>query len=73
MSSGYSEEEVARICAGQHISGFIQKPYSFSELQEALTKLFQMILMQLSIVFPADDIRNISPGPPERVHIIIAL
>jgi YesN/AraC family two-component response regulator len=41
MSSGYSEQEVARMIAGTGLAGFIQKPYTLSELKEAIGKVIR--------------------------------
>jgi CheY-like chemotaxis protein len=37
ISSGFSEQEVSRKIAGLGVAGFIQKPYTFPALREALT------------------------------------
>jgi DNA-binding NtrC family response regulator len=34
VSSGYGEEQAMRLFAGQHVSGFIQKPYTADRLLE---------------------------------------
>lgn len=34
VSSGYSESETMRLFAGQHVCGFLQKPFSFARLAE---------------------------------------
>ncbi|WP_321369052.1 PAS domain S-box protein [uncultured Desulfuromusa sp.] len=39
VSSGYNEYEVSQKFIGKGISGFVQKPYKFSVLQEAIKKL----------------------------------
>ena len=39
MSSGYNEQEVTQLFLGKGLAGFIQKPYRFSTLQEAVQNL----------------------------------
>jgi len=39
LMSGYTEEEVEARFAGQHIDGFLEKPYTAETLSEALTKV----------------------------------
>jgi len=41
LSSGYSEMEVASRFSGASVSGFIQKPYRFSELRDTLRKVLE--------------------------------
>jgi signal transduction histidine kinase len=41
LSSGYSEMDVASRFSGAGISGFIQKPYRFSELRDTLRKVLE--------------------------------
>jgi CheY-like chemotaxis protein len=36
IASGYNEQEITPLFAGKGLSGFIQKPYSFSALRKAL-------------------------------------
>jgi DNA-binding NtrC family response regulator len=36
IASGYNELEITPLFAGKGLSGFIQKPYSFSALRKAL-------------------------------------
>jgi CheY-like chemotaxis protein len=40
MSSGYNEQEVTQRFQGKGISGFIQKPYRFTDLETVLKKIF---------------------------------
>jgi len=40
LSSGFSEHEVTLKFAGSGLAGVIQKPYTFSELKEALQKIY---------------------------------
>jgi response regulator RpfG family c-di-GMP phosphodiesterase len=40
VSSGYTEGEAARRFAGQHIDGFLQKPYTPAALEEKVALLF---------------------------------
>ncbi len=39
ISSGYSEQEVARKFTGEEVKGFMQKPYSLTSLRDAVRKL----------------------------------
>jgi hypothetical protein len=39
MSSGYSEQEVTRKFDGKGLAGFIQKPYTLSELKGVIGKV----------------------------------
>jgi CheY-like chemotaxis protein len=39
MSSGYNEQEIAQKISGKGFSGFIQKPYSLSNLTDILKKV----------------------------------
>jgi len=41
LSSGYSEQEVHKRCAGVELSGFIQKPYELDKLREVLRDALQ--------------------------------
>ena len=43
LSSGYSEAEVATRFEGRRVSGFIQKPYRFSELRQVLRKAIESV------------------------------
>jgi hypothetical protein len=36
MSSGYDEQRVTKRFAGKDLAGFIQKPYEFKELRNAM-------------------------------------
>jgi CheY-like chemotaxis protein len=36
ITSGYNEQEITTLFAGKGLSGFFQKPFSFSALQKAL-------------------------------------
>jgi DNA-binding NtrC family response regulator len=36
ISSGYGDTEVARLFAGKETAGFLHKPYTVSELMEAV-------------------------------------
>ncbi len=38
VASGYSEAEVMRLFAGQHVSGFLQKPFTSTQLAEAVKR-----------------------------------
>jgi len=38
LSSGYSEQEVAQRFIGRGLTGFIQKPYTMSNLRNALRR-----------------------------------
>ncbi len=39
MSTGFSEQEIAQKFAGMGLAGFVQKPYNFSVLRDALRKI----------------------------------
>lgn len=41
LSSGYNQVEIIRRFTTQHVNGFIQKPYSISQLTNAVTKVLQ--------------------------------
>jgi PAS domain S-box-containing protein len=41
MSSGFSEQEIARKFTGSGLAGFIQKPYTLAELREVLRRQLQ--------------------------------
>jgi CheY-like chemotaxis protein len=41
MSSGYSEQEVTRRFWGMGLAGFVQKPYRFSALKEAILRIVE--------------------------------
>jgi CheY-like chemotaxis protein len=41
LSSGYSEYEISRRCAGKGFSGFIEKPYRLSELGDKLREVLE--------------------------------
>jgi PAS domain S-box-containing protein len=41
MSSGFNEQEVTQKFAGKGLAGFIQKPYRFAVLSEAITSIFR--------------------------------
>jgi len=38
MASGYSESEVMKLFPGQHVSGFLQKPFTSTQLAETLKR-----------------------------------
>jgi CheY-like chemotaxis protein len=40
VSSGYSQEETMRLFGGQHVSGFLQKPYTVRHLRESVAAAF---------------------------------
>ncbi len=38
IASGYSDAEVMKLFAGQHVSGFLQKPFTSTQLAETLKR-----------------------------------
>ena len=41
LSSGFSEQEIARKFTGAGLAGFIQKPYTLAALREVLRRQLQ--------------------------------